>query len=44
MKREKKAKETAEVFGSLKNKLKKAGTTLPINDVWIAAHGLETVR
>lgn len=34
--------ETAEVFGSLKNELKQAGTALPINDVWIAAHGIET--
>lgn len=34
--------ETAEVFGSLKNKLTQAGTPLPINDVWIAAHGIET--
>ena len=34
--------ETAEVFGELKNALKQAGTPLPINDVWIASHGLET--
>lgn len=34
--------ETAEIFGLLKNTLKKAGTPLPINDVWIAAHALET--
>jgi tRNA(fMet)-specific endonuclease VapC len=34
--------ETAEIFGSLKNALRKAGTPLPINDVWIAAHGIET--
>jgi tRNA(fMet)-specific endonuclease VapC len=34
--------ETAEVFGMLKQDLKKAGTPLPINDVWIAAHALET--
>ena len=34
--------ETAEVFGVLKQDLKKAGTPLPINDVWIAAHALET--
>jgi len=34
--------ETAEVFGTLKNALKQAGTPLPINDVWIAAHGIET--
>ena len=34
--------ETAEVFGMVKQDLKKAGTPLPINDVWIAAHTLET--
>lgn len=34
--------ETAEVFGHVKSNLKKAGTPLPINDVWIAAHAIET--
>ena len=34
--------ETAEVFGSIKNSLTLAGTPLPINDVWIAAHGVES--
>jgi tRNA(fMet)-specific endonuclease VapC len=34
--------ETAEVFGMVKQELKKTGTPLPINDVWIAAHTLET--
>jgi tRNA(fMet)-specific endonuclease VapC len=34
--------ETAEVFGTLKSQLKQAGTPLPINDIWIAAHGIET--
>ncbi len=34
--------ETAEVFGELKNMLKQAGTPLPINDVWIASHAIET--
>lgn len=34
--------ETATVFGQLKAALKKAGTPLPINDVWIAAHAVET--
>jgi len=33
--------ETAEVFGWLKHQLKQAGTPLPINDVWIAAHTVE---
>ncbi len=34
--------ETAAIFGDLKNSLKRAGTPLPINDVWIAAHTVET--
>lgn len=34
--------ETAEVFGLVKSNLMKAGTPLPINDVWIAAHAIET--
>ena len=34
--------ETAQVFGSIKNSLTLRGTALPINDVWIAAHGIET--
>jgi len=34
--------ETAEIFGDLKDKLKRSGSPLPINDVWIAAHALET--
>ena len=34
--------ETAEIFGMLKSRLKKTGTPLPINDVWIAAHSVET--
>ena len=34
--------ETASVFSFVKNQLKKAGTPLPITDVWIAAHGLES--
>ena len=33
---------TSDIFGQLKNNLKKAGTPLPINDVWIAVHALET--
>ena len=33
--------ETAEIFGMLKSALKSAGTPLPINDVWIAAHAME---
>ena len=34
--------ETADVFGMVKSRLKAAGTPLPINDVWIAAHAIET--
>jgi len=33
--------ETAEIFGMVKNSLKRAGTPIPINDVWIASHALE---
>lgn len=36
------SEETAKIFGDLKNSLKRAGTPLPINDVWIAAHNIET--
>lgn len=34
--------ETAEIFGELKNSLSKKGKMLPINDIWIAAHTIET--
>lgn len=34
--------ETAEIFGMIKDSLKRAGTPIPINDVWIASHALET--
>lgn len=34
--------ETAEVFGLVKDTLKRAGTPIPINDVWIAAQAIET--
>jgi tRNA(fMet)-specific endonuclease VapC len=33
---------TSEYFGSLKANLKKNGTPIPINDIWIAAQALET--
>jgi tRNA(fMet)-specific endonuclease VapC len=33
---------TAEVFGVVKHQLRQAGTPIPINDVWIAAHALES--
>ncbi len=35
-------RETADYFGLIKSALKKAGQPLPANDVWIAAHALET--
>ena len=34
--------ETAEYFGMVKAALRKVGTPIPLNDVWIAAHALET--
>ena len=34
--------ETADIFGTIKHRLKKAGTPIPINDVWIAAHATES--
>lgn len=34
--------ETADVFGMLKSRLKAAGIPLLINDIWIAAHAIET--
>jgi tRNA(fMet)-specific endonuclease VapC len=33
--------ETAEIFGTVKSNLMKAGAPIPINDVWIASHGIE---
>ena len=35
-------RETADYFGLIRTSLKKAGRPLPANDVWIAAHALET--
>jgi len=35
-------KETAEIFGMIKAALRKSGNPIPVNDVWIAAHALET--
>lgn len=35
-------RETAEVFGTLQDSMRKAGTPLPTNDLWIAAHAFET--
>ena len=33
---------TAEIFGHIKNLLKQNATPIPINDVWIAAHVVQT--
>ena len=35
------SRETSEIFGKLKHQLKKAGTPIPLNDVWLAAQALE---
>jgi len=35
-------RETADYFGLIKFSLEKAGRPIPLNDVWIAAHALET--
>ncbi len=35
-------RETSEIFGQIKYSLKKTGTPMPINDVWIASHVFET--
>lgn len=32
---------TAEIFGSIMSGLRRAGTPLPVNDVWIAAQAME---
>lgn len=34
--------ETADVFADVKTALTKKGTAIPLNDVWISAHCLET--
>lgn len=34
--------ETSDIFGTIKHRLKLAGTPIPINDVWIAAHTTES--
>jgi len=33
---------TSELFGEIKNKLKEMGNPLPVNDIWIAAHVMQT--
>ncbi len=34
--------ETSEIFAEIKFSLKKSGNPLPINDIWIASHSVET--
>ncbi|MEW6756334.1 MAG: type II toxin-antitoxin system VapC family toxin [Candidatus Latescibacterota bacterium] len=34
--------ETAEIFGQVKDGLRRAGMPIPINDVWLAAQAIET--
>lgn len=34
--------ETAQIFGEVKDALKRAGTPIPLNDVWLAAQAIET--
>ncbi len=34
--------ETSEIFGEIKAELSKKGKMIPINDIWIAAHAIET--
>ncbi len=34
--------ETSEIFAEIKNSLKMSGNPIPINDIWIAAHSIET--
>jgi tRNA(fMet)-specific endonuclease VapC len=33
--------DTAEIFGLVKDRLRRAGTPIPINDVWISAQAME---
>ncbi|MCI5149668.1 MAG: type II toxin-antitoxin system VapC family toxin [Candidatus Electrothrix sp. MAN1_4] len=34
--------ETSEIFGEIKSGLRKKGKMIPLNDIWIAAHAIET--
>lgn len=36
------ASETSEIFGDIKHSLKMSGNPVPINDVWLASHAIET--
>jgi len=33
---------TAKIFGKIKNELKQKAKMIPVNDIWIAAHTIET--
>lgn len=35
-------RETAEIYAELVTSLKRNGTPIPLNDIWIAAHAIET--
>lgn len=35
------SQETSQIFAEIKHNLKKSGSPIPINDVWIAAHAFE---
>ncbi len=35
------SRETSEIFGDVKDRLKRSGTPLPVNDIWIASQTLE---
>ena len=35
------SRDTAEIFGRIKDSLRRAGTPIPINDAWIASHAME---
>jgi tRNA(fMet)-specific endonuclease VapC len=34
--------ETAEIFGEIKDRLRRAGAPIPVNDLWLAAQAVET--
>ena len=34
--------ETADIFGEIKADLRKKGKMIPLNDIWLAAHSIET--
>ena len=36
------SRNTSKIFGRIKNELRQKGAMIPLNDIWIAAHALET--